>query len=442
MENSNKNAELKISVNCLISVAALFALYGIASRLIPDGAQIYNSDFWGIVTLLVWALAISAGWIAIYWFLDRLQREPVKAVAITFVGSICFYIVCQTLFAWITGTNSIAPIQNVVIPLVSFYCVFSFYTVRLKSFDELVDSFIYGAFAGVGIGFASCMMEFVAYDSMSLKFVILTLVTRISVYAAIFALAGFLLHQSLLRHSGLRRFVAIAVMFGLLVLDVFVEDVFSKNIHYANVQLIPVFISFCFVCLQALAVGILIYRTIKKEENSTLGVLVGTPYDAPKKSVAALAALAVLCALFVRGALFATTKFSADDDKYNFRLPVDYERRVEASEGSIFDLGEAAGNEYFSNGTENVYLYFDIDRAKIQSLGDPAYYLYNWGVLEEKHAYASQENGETNVVFQTAFLLRKGKRCFIVDVYSSVQDDSAARNAVRMIAKTLEVNND
>lgn len=440
MESFNKSAEIRISVNGLISVAALFALYGI-SCLVPGSAQIYNSDFFGIVTLLMCALAISAAWVAIYWFLDRLQREPVKAVLLIFFGSVCFYIVCQTLFAWIAGTNSIGPIQNVVIPLVSFYAVFSFYTVRLKSFDELVDSFIYGAFSGVGIGFASCMMEFLTYDSMSFKFVMLELVTRISVYAAIFALAGFLLHQALLRHSGRRRLIAIAAMFVLLVLDVFVERAFSKNLVYANARIIPVLISFCFVCAQALVVGTLIHRMIKKEESGQ-AVLVGTPDAAPKKSVAALAVLAVLCAFCVRAALFETTKFSADDDKYNFRLPVDYERRVEATGNSIFDIGGSEGTEYFSNGTENIYLYFDIDKTKLQSLGNPSYYLYKWGVIEEKHIYTSQDDGETKVVFQTAFLLKKGKRCFVIDVYSSVQDDSAARNAVRMIAKTLEANND
>ena len=252
-KNLSGKTEKRISLNGLFVIIALLALYGVSCTAIKSW-QIYTDEFWGIIELGIFSTIISAIWIFMYWFLDRIKHESLKMTVLTFFLGEAAYLSGKGILNWIVGKESFALMENIGLPVFAFFLIFTFVVVKLSSFDELVDSFIYGGFLGTGIAFSACMTEFVNFKSLDGQFVIIELITRIPVYAAICSFSGFLIHQSLLRKRIVRLILAVLVMIMLFALNYGIEQFFLKDISFAGIKILPVLISIAFATVLVLAV--------------------------------------------------------------------------------------------------------------------------------------------------------------------------------------------
>ena len=241
IEKSTNETEKRLGLNGIFVVVALLVLYGISCTVVKSW-QIYTDEFFGVIELGIISLVISAIWLFMYWFLDRIQHESIKMTLLTFLLGAVAYLSSKGVLDWIIGKEISVFMENIGLPVFSFFIIFVFIVVKMQSFDELVDSFIYGGFLGTGIAFASCMTEFIHYGSLDGQFVIIELITRISVHAAICSLIGFLIHQSLLGKKVIRLVLSIVLMTLLFSADYDVEQIFLKNVTFAEIKVLPVLV--------------------------------------------------------------------------------------------------------------------------------------------------------------------------------------------------------
>lgn len=243
MQNiTQHNLKSKIFLNGIAAVVALLVLY-IVAILLPAGWYVYQSDFAGIIVTGLFALAISEIWLSLYWYMDRLQREPLQAILLTFFCSGAIYIAAIMLYGWISGSSALSPysfleeaVSDSILPVCVSYLIFVFYTVHLKNFDEMVDSFIYGACSGIGIACVRCMAEFVQYESVSVLFLILELITRISVYAATCSLFGWILHRTLLSHKNIFALLGAVCIILFFRIESAIERALTAGINSSSVN--------------------------------------------------------------------------------------------------------------------------------------------------------------------------------------------------------------
>jgi len=109
--------------------------------------------------------------LAIVWWLDRYDREPVWLVLITFmwgavgaiIGALITGIPSSFLLKLAIGTGAANTLSPVIIaPLTEepLKALILFLVVRSKHFDNVTDGFVYGAAAGLGFGMTENFLYF------------------------------------------------------------------------------------------------------------------------------------------------------------------------------------------------------------------------------------------------------------------------------------------
>ena len=441
-EAFSKNVEIKISLNGLITIAVLFAFYFL-SYLIPADAQLYKADFSSIIVILIFSLCISAVWLFLYWFLDRLQHEPIKKSLITFCAAAFAQIAFYSLFKCIAWKTDYILLQYILVPLLSFLSVFSLYVIKQDSFDEIVDPFIYGAFEGIGIAFASCLIEFASYEDISIKFIILELITRISVHAAIFSLSCFVLNQALLKKKKLFAVLALILPLVLLLIENLVEIAIGKNIKIANINIIQVVLSFAFILVLVSVTVALIHTILKKTEAAEeKGVkFEDNPFLA--KITLVLFAIILISAFCYRKAEAKTVSFVSQDNQWEFKLPVGFTEKEEKTTDSIFNIEVATGNTFYKKGTTDIYIDFNVELESYSDFEKPSYKMYGWSVRDLKNQYvANSGNSNAYILSQYVYVLNKYGKNIYIDVYTEELEESDVKNAIRLLIKTLEAKNE
>lgn len=437
--------EKKLGLNGLAVLAALMILYGISCTAVQSW-QLYMDDFAGIIELLLLSLAISALWLGMYWYLDRVRRESIKMTLLSFLLGASAYITCRTGIGWIAGKGSFPLMENVCIPVFSFFVIFVSIVLRFPSFDELVDSFIYGAFVGTGIAFAACMTAFTRYASLDGQFVIIELITRISVYAAICALTGFLLHQSLIKRRGPGVAASPALMAVLLYLDFIIENHFLGQVATAGFTLIPVLISAAFAVLLLAVVILLIHRILGKGEADVASMTVPRS-RAISLGIAVLSVLLAISALGIRVRQFQTRKFVSPDGNWTFRLPANFSATEETVQGSIFSFDASESRTFYTNDSASIKLYVFSDTEP--EFGNPSDIrsAYGWQVSSQTVPFVSEDSyAQPCIMYQTSLYMQKegteDGRTLLVDVFSSRKNDAELARTLRVFMKTVEARND
>ncbi|MBQ9205937.1 MAG: hypothetical protein IJ158_04415 [Treponema sp.] len=443
-KNLNNETEKRLGLNGLFVVLTLLVLYGISCTAIKSW-QIYTDEFFGVIELGLCSLVVSALWIFMYWFLDRIKHESLKMTVLTFFLGVVAYLSGKGVLEWIIGTEVSVLMENIWLPVVSFFLVFTFIVVKLRSFDELVDSFIYGGFLGTGIAFASCMTEFVHYTSLDGQFVIIELITRISVHAAVCSLAGFLIHQALLKKKILRLILSVVLMTLLFTIDYCVEQIFLKNIELVGITILPVLVSVVFAALLVAVVVLLIHRILKRGELDAASLTL------PSNRATAVIMVTMLVlflgyAFSLRYSEFKTEKFVSSNGEWSFSLPKGFSCVEERSNTSSFNFDIPTGNVFYKNknGSINLYLFYDADTDLVKIIDPLKLGSENgWDISVGFNSFVADDSyGNPFMLYQKTYKIKKGENELLIDVFSDQKEDEEANRAVRVLIRTLEAKND
>ena len=349
------------------------------------------------------------------------------------------------LYGWVSGSSALSPssfleeaISDSILPSCVFYLIFVFYTVHLKNFDEMVDSFIYGACSGIGIACARCMAEFVQYESVSVLFLIIELITRISVYAAICSLFGWILHRTLLSHKGIFALlgaVGIILLFGI---ESAIERALTAGINSSSVRIFPVLVSLGFVALIVGIVALLIHKTIAKEEKSSENQAITTNFSvtSPLWLTAVIVCALLLPAFVVRYENLKTNSFSYNG--WSFSLPTDFVETKDESFDDIFNEPNQNINTFYEskNGDRQIRIFVSSFSSALSSFKNTSAFSpqNGWTITEEK----SQHTSTTGAEYQYMYVLEKGEQTVFLDVFADSKADERVSRAVRIFAKTLK----
>lgn len=443
-KNITNETEKRICLNGFLVIVALLVLYGI-SCLVVKSWQIYTDEFFGIIELGLCSMLISAVWLFMYWFLDRIQHESLKMTLLTFLLGAVAYLASKGVLDWIIGKEISEFMENIGLPVFSFFIIFAFIVVKLSSFDELVDSFIYGGFLGTGIAFAACMSKFVHYESLDGQFVIIELITRISVHAAVCSLSGFLIHQSLLKKKLWRLIFSIVLMIVLFFADYCVEQIFLKNITFADIEIIPVLVSIVFALVIVAIVVALIHKILQKGEVDAATLKI--PQTRVTSSIMLIMALLFLAYAFViRHEEFRLEKFVSSNEKWTFSLPKGFSCVDETSDDSIFDFEAPAENVFYKNktGSINMYLFYESDKDMVKiteplKLGSEN----GWDISVSFNSFVAEDYFKNPyMLYQKTYQIKKGENSLLIDIFSDKKNDEEANRAARIMIRTLEVKND
>ena len=435
--------EKKLGLNGLAVVIVLFGLYGISCTAIQSW-QIYMNDFAGRIELGLCALVISAIWLALYWFLDRLRHESVKITVFTFCLGVIAYVCCKSVLDWIIGDIISEFMEHIGIPVCSFFFIFVFVVVRLRSFDELVDAFIYGGFVGTGIAFAACMTDFMHYDSFDGQFIIIALITNIAVYAAICSLSGCMMHRALLKQKSLHLVLSLVVMATLFTVHYIFGQLTMTHLAYAKITILPVLIAASFAIVLVIVVVILIHRILKKDAIDSESSAVPETTRSPVAIIAAVLAMFFLGgAWYVRYDVYRTKQFVSVDKKWSFVLPANWSEKEETVDDSIFNFAIPTGNVCYTNesGSIMMYLFFDAQKELAHPLRKN--HIYGWDVtLGYDQCIATDSYDRPFVLYQTSYVLKKDDDTIFVDVFTDKEADTEAMRAARLLIKSLEAKHD
>lgn len=444
LDTTHPNLKSKIFLNGIAAVVALLVLYTVAI-LLPAGWYVYQSDFAGIIVTGLLALVISTIWLSLYWYMDRLQREPLQAILLAFFCSGAIYAAAIMLYGWVSGSSALSPssfleeaISDSILPSCVFYLIFVFYTVHLKNFDEMVDSFIYGACSGIGIACARCMAEFVQYESVSVLFLIIELITRISVYAAICSLFGWILHRTLLSHKNILALIGAVCIILLFGIESAIERALTAGINSSSVKIFPVLVSLGFVALIVGIVAILIHKTISKEAESIENQTTTTIFSvqSPFWLTAVIVCILILPAFIVRYENLKTNSFSYNG--WSFSLPVDFVETKDESFDDIFNEPNQNINTFYEskNGDRQIRIFVSGFSSALSSFKNTTAFSpqNGWTITEERNQHTSGARAE----YQYMYVLEKGEQTVFLDVFTDSKADECVSRAVRIFAKTLK----
>jgi hypothetical protein len=435
----HNETEKRLCLNGFFVVAALLALYGV-SCLVAKSWQIHTDDFGGIIEIAVCSLAVSAIWLSLYWFLDRIKHESLRMTLDTFLLGIASYTAGRGMLFWFVGENIPAMIESVFLPGFSFFIVFMFVVVKFDSFDEFVDAFIYGGFLGTGIAFASCMSRFSHYRSFDGQFVILTLITNISVYAAICSLSGFLLHQSALRKKYFRFVLFVLAMFSLFALNQAVIQILIKDLSYADLKILPVLIAVAFAVVLVSVVVFLIHKVLSAEETGAIKFEAISVSSIPHFVAFCLSAFVLVCAFSARFGSLRTDSFVSPDEKWSFELPYGWRFVSDSSKTSIFEFSSSNEDSYYKNasGTVSMHVVFDSEKSVGADDSSACETEYGWRMAVCTNSFLSEDSlNNPVVVHQKTYRLGRGGCRILVDTYSNSEADREEERAVRIFMKTL-----
>lgn len=219
----------KILFTSLISILLAVLLYLLSYT--PAGKfTISLTTFSSTAVMLLILGALSFFWIFVYYSMDVKKKEPVKALVQTFFVSVAIHFLLLKVID--------VPLKEILLPVLSIYIIFDLFIFNLPCFDETVDSLIYGGVAGIGLGVAASLNEFLVGDSLSFAYLIQLLSVRILLYSSVCALSGLLLNKMKNKDRLLFLILDIVILFVIFGSNVFLENLYQKNLKLAQYEIL------------------------------------------------------------------------------------------------------------------------------------------------------------------------------------------------------------
>lgn len=219
----------KILFTSLISILLAILLYLLSYT--PAGKfTLTLTTFSSTAVLLLILGALSFFWIFVYYSMDVKKKEPVKALVQTFFVSVAIHFLLLKVID--------VPLKEILLPVLSIYIIFDLFIFNLPCFDETVDSLIYGGVAGIGLGVAASLNEFLVGDSLSFAYLIQLLSVRILLYSSVCALSGLLLNKMKNTDRLLFLILDIVILFVIFGANALLEYLYQKNLKLSQYEIL------------------------------------------------------------------------------------------------------------------------------------------------------------------------------------------------------------
>lgn len=251
-----------------VSLVALFVSI-IAFRNIQFGAF----SFSGTIAIFLLMVLISFFWIFCFLLLKPEEKKNSVFVFCAFFAgflvqfafsSFLNYIVSMFIYSNF-ASKIIKFIRAVLIPSLSFFLAFYFFTGRIRKMEDNLENFMFSAFTGIGICIAFCISILFRFNSVSLQFVIFILITKIPLFSLLSACSGMMIKNA---ENAIQKIIAFLEFPFVLGLEFLIRILFRINVSSSQHIFMDFVIPFSFTILLFILILILSYRKVLNENQS------------------------------------------------------------------------------------------------------------------------------------------------------------------------------
>ena len=225
----------------MVNILALCVLY-VISQFFFTNIRLFLVELPGVMAVLIIAAIIGLVWVVAYWLIDREQGEPIYMVLSTVILGILAYLVAIPFLGGILGgifdwscdnpflQNLTWLLLTVILPSGSIFLTLRMVIMVSRHFNEAVDGMIYGGILGTGFALASSLDIVLSLQSVNLHFLVLTLITRVSMYAALAALGGYFLGYAKIKRQQRNLYMFASILSGIILF--FVQAVLERVLQF------------------------------------------------------------------------------------------------------------------------------------------------------------------------------------------------------------------
>ena len=396
LEDSVDNVSKKVIKAAVASLVLAIIFYVLSFTKICT-IELEISNFSSCFILFMIMIFMASFWIFTYWNMDKIKKEPCKSILHTFCSALFIHFFMLSIFDRIFA-SAVQPelphfwlLKFVLLPILSIYIVFDLYVFRLASFDEFIDSMIYGGFTGIGIGCAIFLNEVLAFESLNVRYLIQILIVRLLICSSVCALSGFLVYKLRNVKKLFYMIVSIVVMLVIFLLDFFLDSVIDKNIRLAQFDILRFAVPFVLTIIVYIITAVFIAKNISKEHE----LAQKNPVFYKIYGIVLIAAIITYCFVF-QCQLNKTVRFFSNDGCWSFELPADFsEIKNKHSIVSLFEKADESLYQEFSDKEMCVYITFADSQKLLLPTGGNTYNLRGWEVHKLKdNSYALIKNDD------------------------------------------------
>lgn len=438
-----RTAAISILVNIVIYLNAYFYF---------DDIQLNLNKPFGFAITLITSLVICFIWLGTYWFMDSIQREPIKMMLYSFFTAffVHFCILSIVNKGISTGSKDIIEkfdiIKEIFIPMFSINVIFSTYIKNLNEFDEPVDSLIYGGFVGIGICLAECLLNIFQYDIVSLKFVTVELISKVMIYSSVCAFSGYMLNKLTETRKNKYFILTILSMFIIFSFEFIIGRLVRNSLKISQNGIVgilfPLFITIILFVMIAYHIAKIILNTEytidnKDDDSNEKKLPENKPFHKPSPFevygyiLFLLIVVSFICILKVNT---KTKKIITDNKQWEFFLPESFNKQ------KVLSINMNVHNERnveiferkYSNGFGSTIITFNFDDRHLYSEINELYFSPQ-KTCQIFKVFIDDENTDGDFLY----LLRKNGKSLYVNINENSKDEKEAEDLIRIIAQNI-----
>ncbi|MBN2532345.1 MAG: PrsW family intramembrane metalloprotease [Spirochaetales bacterium] len=328
----------------VLNIIFLGILYAISYFLLKDVAIGIHS-IWGTLVILVIALVPTVLWVLFYYVIDRKDPEPVFMIVAAFIAGI----VCKLIFhdfigkvlfdveAWNINETAIPFLFTLfargLLPALSIFFILRYVIYPSKYFNEPVDGMIYSAVIGIGYAFTMTMSEVFTAQSVSLYYLLFTLILKLLLFSSCCTLIGYYFGVARFKEEKKELYfgISLIILFVVFSLYAFFDNTFKINIQTSS-DFTAIILTLVFSIVIFAVAYILIQRSIAKHEAKEVKAL---PFSIDKVSLITLIVILVL-GMGIRVFIERDKTFVSYDNKISFHIPAAYKLDSENNDSISF----------------------------------------------------------------------------------------------------------
>ncbi len=426
----------KIIRSAFISLVLSIIIYSL-SVLKFFNVEINLNSFYGMIACFALLFLLSSFWIFTYWNMDRLQKEPLVAVFKSYFSTLFVHFFLLMIFSrafnpvnhpGVEYKNILSIIKYVLLPLFTLYVIFDFNIFRFRAFDESVDSLIYGAFVGTGLGSAMFLSELFMFECVSVQFFVQSLVIRLLLCSSVCSLAGALLNRLRVSSKIINLILPVVILFVVFAVHFILDSLIETNVRLAQIRslqfILPVVLSLIIFVITV----ILVSKSIDKDfqSSSKNGLIFFRVYGV------ILLLMIVINGLYVQNQINKTVVHYSADKKWSYELPKEYIEEKKSGINSLF--GKAVQQRYqkYKGNSCDIFISFEdsqtfSDSLLTGNLNDDSEVIKGWVIYELSDSRTS------------SYQLKKDSDIVLIQINQTNQNVSVNNSClVKIIAKTLK----
>jgi protease PrsW len=317
----------------IVNILAMILIY-VAAYFLFKNISLSSEMLGGSMIILLIGLVPAALWLTFFYFLDRVEPEPLELVCAAFFAGVIGQVAVNGFFgkilfdvtSWTGNAVAFPTVKTIfvegIFPAVTIFFVIRYLFYPSKSFNEHVDGLMYGAFVGIGYSFMSTMADIYAVKEVSLYYLVFSLLVKFGVFSSLGALIGYSFGLARFKEKQKELYFLLAVIMAACVFSLyaFLNTRFMLNISTSS-DTFTILLSVGFTVVLLAVVFILIQQTIKGHEAEKL--------DAHEFFIDVVSVLVIVLflasGLFVRGIIERDASFVSENKKTSFVLPAAFQ---------------------------------------------------------------------------------------------------------------------